>query len=158
MKTTAQITALMLCLVLLAGTLALPRQAQATLGEGVDSVAKDRRAMSAAKGVVTSRNNYTVHEVTSAATTVREYINASGVVFAVAWTGMVFPDLNSLLGSYASEFRDAKRRSPRKHGQKQLKVRGERVTVETWGHMRNLQGRAFLPAMLPEGVTVNEIK
>lgn len=152
-----KITALMLCLVLLAGTLALPRQAQATLGAGPDSVSRDRRALSAAKGATTSRAKYTVQEVTSSAVKVREYLNASGIVFAVAWNGMVHPDLTTLLGSYAGEFGNARRQMPRKPGQKYLKVKAERVTVESWGHMRNLQGRAYLPALLPQGVTSDEI-
>jgi hypothetical protein len=147
----------LLCLGLLAGTLTFPRPTLATLGEGPDSVAKDRRALSATQKSTTSRPKYTVQEVASDATTVREYLNPSGVVFAVAWKGIVHPDLTSLLGSYAGEYRDAKRLSPRKHGQKRTKVQADRVIVETWGHMRSLQGRAYLPALLPEGVKVDEI-
>jgi hypothetical protein len=152
-----KITAFILSLSLLAAPLALPRQAQATLGAGLDSVANDRHALSAAKGASTSRANYSVQEVTSSAVKVREYLNASGVVFAVAWNGMVHPDLTTLLGSYAGEFKNARRQMPRKPGQKYLRVQAERVTVESWGHMRNLQGRAYLPALLPEGVTADEI-
>ena len=147
----------LLCLVLLTGSLLPPRQAQATLGEGAASVTRDRNALSAAKKATTSQANYTVQEVASAATTVREYLSLSGVVFAVAWNGMVHPDLTTLLGSYAGEYRDAKRRSQRQHGQKRSRVEANRVIVETWGHMRNLRGRAYLPALLPEGVSINEI-
>jgi hypothetical protein len=146
-----------LCLVLLVGFLMPPQQAQATLGEGSASVARDRNALSATKKATTSHASYTVQEVASDATTVREYLNLSGVVFAVAWNGMVHPDLTTLLGSYASEYRDAKRRSQRQHGQKRSRVEANRVIVETWGHMRNLRGRAYLPALLPEGVSADEI-
>jgi hypothetical protein len=145
-------------LFLLAGLLALPPQAQATLGEGSDSVARDRHALSATPHATTTHPKYTVQEVASEATTVREYLNSSGVVFAVAWDGLVHPDLTTLMGSYASEYRDAKRQVQRKHGQRQLRVKANRVIVETWGHMRNLQGRAYLPALIPEGVSVDEIK
>lgn len=145
-------------LVLLAGTLSLPPQAQATLGEGPESIAEDCNALSALKRGTFSRTNYTVQEFTTDATAVREYLTPAGVVFAVAWKGLVPPDLTTLLGSYADEFRDAQRKTPRKHGQKQLRIKADRVVVETWGHMRNLQGRAYLPALLPEGVNVHEIK
>ena len=152
-----KIPAFSLCLVLLAGLSCFPRQAQATLGEGADSVARDRHALSASAPTITSHANYTVQEVTSDATTVREYLNLSGVVFAVAWNGMTHPDLSTLLGSYATEYQNAKRQTPRKHGERRSKVQGSRVIVETWGHMRNLQGRAYLPALLPEGVSLDEI-
>ena len=152
-----KIAAFSLCLVLLAGICCFPRQARATLGEGADSVARDRHALSAAAPTITSHANYTVQEVISDAATVREYLNLSGVVFAVAWNGMAHPDLSTLLGSYATEYQNAKRQTPRKHGERRSKVQASRVIVETWGHMRNLQGRAYLPALLPEGVSVNEI-
>jgi len=37
-------------------------------------------------------------------------------------------------------------------------VRTDRVVVEKWGHVRNLQGRAYPPALIPLGVSVDEIK
>ena len=148
---------LSLCLLLMIGVSSFSRQAQATLGEGLDSISKDRKSLSAAKRSTTSRTNYTVQEVASDAMVVREYLTLSGVVFAIAWNGLVHPDLTTLLGSYTSNYRDAKRQLPRKHGQRRLKVKASRVVVETWGHMRNLHGRAYLPGLLPEGVSVDEI-
>jgi len=147
---------LTLCLALLTGLL-LPRPTLATLGEGADSITKDRHALSAAKRASTSHAKYTVQEIASNATTIREYLDLSGVVFAVAWNGMVHPDLTTILGTYAGEYREAKRQTPRKHGLGRSKVQSGQVVVETWGHMRNLQGRAYLPALLPEGVSVDEI-
>jgi hypothetical protein len=32
------------------------------------------------------------------------------------------------------------------------------VVVERWGHMRDLHGRAYLPALLPDGVTVDDLQ
>jgi hypothetical protein len=152
-----RLSTIFLCLGLLTMSLASSRQAYATLGEGADSIAKDRKALSAIKRATTSRANYTVQEVASDATTVREYLTPSGIVFAVAWNGLVHPDLTALLGSYANEFQNAKRRLPRKHGQKRTQVKADRVVVETWGHMRNLQGRAYVPELVPAGVNLDEI-
>jgi len=139
-------------------TLAAPRPSEATLGEAADSVARDGEALSAVTRAAISRANYTVQEITTAATTVREYLTPSGVVFAVAWNGLVHPDLKVLLGSYDEEYRSALCRQPRKYGQRQAQVKSERMIVETWGHMRNLQGRAYLPALVPEGVSLYEIR
>jgi len=146
-----------LCLGLLGMSLSGARQAHATLGEGADSIARDRKALSAAKRATISRAGYTVQEIASEATAVREFITPSGVVFAVAWNGLVHPDLGTLLGSYADEYRSAKRQLPRQHGKRRSRVRSDRMVVETWGHMGNLQGRAYLPALVPEGVKTDEI-
>ena len=152
-----KISAFTLGIVLLAGILALPAPVLATLGEGPDSVEKDRSALSASRHAKASHATYTVQEVATEATTAREYLNLSGVVFAVAWDGLVHPDLTTLLGSYAGEYRDAKRHTQRKRGERRLRVQASSVIVETWGHMRSLRGRAYLPALVPEGVSVDEI-
>ena len=152
-----KIPALTLGIVLLAGILTPPGPVLATLGEGADSVEKDRSALSASRHAKASQATYTVQEVATEGTTVREYLNPSGAVFAVAWDGLVHPDLTTLLGSYAGEYREAKRQTQRKRGEKRLKVQAGSVIVETWGHMRSLRGRAYLPALMPEGVSVDEI-
>lgn len=138
--------------------IASPQLALATLGEPASSVAADRRALGAAHRATMTRGSYTVQEEVSGANTVREYVNASGIVFAVAWQGLRHPDLNQLLGKYFPDFNEAKQRVPRTPGRRQMQVEGNKVVVQTWGHMRDLHGRAFLPALLPSGVTIDEIK
>lgn len=135
-----------------------PGPARATLGEGADSIARDCKALSAVKNSTTSHTRYSVQEVTSDATSVREYLTPAGIVFGLAWNGLVQPDLSVLLGSYAGDYQEAKRQLQRKYGQRRSQVKGDRVVVETWGQMRNLQGRAYDPALIPAGVTANEIK
>jgi hypothetical protein len=146
-----------LTLLLLALAWSSPRKAGATLGEGAASLAKDRKALSSSQTTSSSQANYTVKEIVSDATTVREYLTVSGVVFGLAWNGLAHPDLTTLLGSYASEYQEARQLTRHGRGQRHLRVRGSRVIVESWGHMRNLRGRAYLPALLPEGVSFNEI-
>lgn len=148
----------MLCLALAAPFLAIPLRAHATLGEPAASVETDRKALSAARRTTTTVDGYTVQEVKSDANTVREYVSSSGVVFAIAWNGLSHPDLTPLLGTYAGEYRQALRQTPRVPGRRSLKVKGDRVVVEKWGHMRNLQGRAYVPALIPPGVSLDEIK
>src|SRR5512147_2350920 len=130
----------------------------AALGENVDSVARDRRAMSAAQGATTVRAGYTVQEIVSDSVTVREYISPAGIVFGLAWNGYAPPDLTQLLGSYAREYDDALRKSKRKPGRRHVQIKTNRVVVEKWGHMRNLQGRAYVKALIPQGVSIDEIK
>ena len=135
------------------------QQAQAGLGESTDSVASDRKALSAAKRATTTYNAYTVHEFASDASTVREYVSPSGIVFGIAWNGLAYPDLTPLLGPYNSEYQRALRQEPRKPGLRRYHaVRTDGVVVEKWGNMRNLQGRAYAPTLIPPGVSIDEIK
>jgi Protein of unknown function (DUF2844) len=134
------------------------QRAWATLGETAESVAADRKAFSAVQHAAENRNGYTVQELVSEANDVREYITPSGIVFAVAWNGLSQPDLAALLGAYAGEYRQALQQEPRKRGRRSLQVKTQGVVVEKWGHMRNLQGRAYAPALIPPGVSVDEIK
>ncbi|HXX33005.1 MAG TPA: DUF2844 domain-containing protein [Thermodesulfobacteriota bacterium] len=138
------------------------RGARATLGEPVDSVESDRKMLSAAK--VTSKPlsaahaNYTVYQLEYGGTSVREYASSSGVVFGIAWNGLVHPDLTPLLGTYASEYQEALAQTARRYGERHLEVKAAHVIVQKWGHMRNLQGRAYAPALIPAGVSIHEIK
>jgi hypothetical protein len=149
---------LFLGLGLLAATLAASRPASATLGEAADSVTTDRKALSAAQGATTSPRSYKVQEIVSDSTTIREYISPNDIVFAIAWNGLSNPDLTQLLGSYADEYHQALHKAPRKHGRRFNRVKTNRLVVEKWGHMRNLQGRAFVPNLIPPGVSVDDIK
>lgn len=138
--------------------LATVQRAHGTLGETAASVTRDQRALAAVARSTTTGAAYTVQEMTSASSTVREYLSPSGVVFAVAWNGLVRPDLSVLLGSYNQEYKDALNIQQRRHGKRQAEVKTGRIVVETWGHMRDLQGRAYLPALVPEGVNLYEIR
>ncbi|GFE56829.1 DUF2844 domain-containing protein [Geobacter sp. AOG1] len=137
---------------------AATHDAQAALGKSAASVASDSKALSAVRRTTTARNGFTVHVIVSDANTVREYVSPDGTIFAVAWNGLSHPDLTPLLGSYADEYRQALKQTPRKPGRRYLQVKANRVVVEKWGHMRNLQGRAYVPALIPTGVSVDEIK
>jgi hypothetical protein len=128
------------------------------LGESDDSIASDEKALSAVRGVAAVRKGYTVHEIRSDSTTVREYVSPSGVVFGIAWNGRIHPDLTPLLGTYSGEYNEALGRTPREPGRRPYSVKTDRVVVEKWGHMRNLQGRAYAPALIPPGVSIDEIK
>lgn len=150
--------ALFLCLGLSATVLAPARQALATLGKNAESVESDRKALSGVRRATMARNAYTVQEVVSDANTVREYISSAGIVFAIAWNGLTHPDLAPLLGSYAGDYQSALRQTPHRPGRRHVQIKANRIVVEKWGHMRNLQGRAYAPDLIPSGVSVDEIK
>jgi uncharacterized protein DUF2844 len=145
-------------LIIFATVLVIAKPSIAMLGEPEASVSTDRRALMATQGPVINHHSYQVQEIVSDTTRVREYISLSGIVFAISWNGMAVPDLNALLGSYADDYRTALQEAPREFGRRSRQIKTDRVVVEQWGHMRNLQGRAYAPALIPQGVSIDEIK
>lgn len=151
--------ALFLGLSLSVATFATAQRAQATLGESADSITSDRKALSAVQGAKSFVNGYTIQEIESDSIIIREYVSSAGIVFGIAWNGLIHPDLTPLLGSYAAEYQEAQQQTPRRPGHRPYQVvETNRVIVEKWGHMRNLQGRAYAPALIPLGVSIDEIK
>ncbi|MFZ6645150.1 DUF2844 domain-containing protein [Undibacterium sp. TJN25] len=105
-----------------------------------------------------ARANYSVSESTlSSGTVVREYVASNGSVFAVSWNGPLIPDLQTLLGKHAETLNTAAASKPRA-GNSQLSVSRPEVIIHSGGHMRAYQGRAWVPADLPSGVTADDIQ
>lgn len=144
--------------VLVATAIAIPRAATAALGEPAASLAVDRKALRAVSRGTTDLGRYSVEEIESGSSMIREYLTPDGIVFAIAWQGRAHPDLRLLLGTYSDEYHAAVERTPRLPGSRRLEVKTDRIVVEKWGHMRSLRGRAWAPALLPPGVTVDEIR
>lgn len=142
-----------------AATLALlcATAAQAELGGQVNAAAP-----TAQSGVKTSMRAqlrsdgdtaYTIHEqATENGVVVREFADAGGTVFAVSWHGPVKPNLQQLLGRYFPRLTAA---TP--SGTGPVQVRAEDVVIFSGGHPRALVGRAYVPALIPEGVNINAL-
>jgi uncharacterized protein DUF2844 len=135
----------------------LPR-AWAVLGEAVTSVETDRVALAGQLSIIPAQL-YTIQEITTSELVVREYVSRDTVV-AVAWSGRRPPNLVSLLGSYFQEYEEAAvaaaSNGPRMRGV--TRIQGARVVVETGGHPGNIRGRAYIPSLLPSGVTKEMIQ
>lgn len=131
-------------------------EAVAALGQGPTVAATGARMLAttpAATGL------YTVHEVLLATgTTVREYTDPAGIVFAVSWRGPVLPNLSALLGSYYSTFKvqtDQTRRAGIRRAPVNMAQDG--LVVRSMGRMRNFFGNAYAPALVPTGVSINDV-
>jgi hypothetical protein len=90
-------------------------------------------------------------------TTVREYVDANGTVFAVSWSGPYLPDLKELLGVHFEEM-VAHAAKTQRAGRSQLVLKRSDLVVVSGGHMGAFQGRAWLPGSLPAGFTPDEIQ
>ena len=130
-----------------------------TLGGNLDSVQSDQARMMAA---LKSREaiGYTVHEMrTPAGVVIRQYVSRAGRVFGVAWQGPFMPDMRQLLGAYFPQFSAAAKRQRESHvGRHLLNIQEPGLVAESNGHMRAYSGRAYDPALLPEGVHGNDVR
>ncbi len=152
-----------------------PGTAMATLGGSAQSIAADQQTLG---GQVRELNRlqstpggqalqeqtpapsnpaYTVEQIsTPTGVTVKEYLSANGTVFGVSWRGPRPPNLSQLLGSYFAEYKTAAASPRAQRGH--LLIQTENLVVETGGHMRDLRGRAYVPGLLPPGVSADEIQ
>lgn len=96
-----------------------------------------------------SGSSYThVQRQLDSGTTVHEYVDASGTVFAVAWSGPFLPDLRELLGRH---FAALTAQEAAARGRGAVKVQQPGLVIVSAGRMGAFQGRAWLPQMLPAG-------
>ncbi|MFI5304207.1 MAG: DUF2844 domain-containing protein [Nitrospiria bacterium] len=137
----------------------LPSLAFAVLGEPKESVESDRQKMSGLRETIVLPQ-YSVEIINASGLTVHEYVAQDGTIFAVTWKGNKFPDLASLFGSYFNEFQqalsDSKKSGPRRRGS--LNLKSANIVVNSGGHQPNLWGRAYLPSLLPAGVTEEQVQ
>jgi hypothetical protein len=137
--------------------LALAFPAWASLGDNVTSVQNDKVHM---KGTLRSvaAQRYVKHEIhVPTGQLVREFVSPDGTVFGVAWEGPCQPDLQQVLGSYFEPMKQAVAAQQR-HGHGPIFVETSDFVFQQGGHIRSFHGRAYVPAMVPQGVDVTEIQ
>jgi hypothetical protein len=135
----------------------------AALGQPASSVQTDQRMLGAAPGAVSALTQqpagagYSVAQLqTSAGTTVLEYLRPDGIVFGVSWRGPQPPDLSVLLGSYFTRYQSG---TPQVAGSIRYQtVTADDLVVQTGGHMLDLWGRAYVPSLLPAGVSEEVVR
>jgi len=143
--------------------------AQAALGGNAASVNTDRAALAptgtasaaaSSTSATTGTSAYTVQSLVDAGgTTIHEYLDSSGTVFAIAWAGPFMPNLSQLLGTYFASYTSAVAaneasqtvRSP-------AAIDTGELVVKSGGHMQAFRGKAYLKNRLPGGFTVDKIR
>lgn len=130
----------------------------AVLGDPASSVEADRLALAGQIQTIPAPR-YIIQEITTSEYVVREYVSGN-TVFAVAWRGKRPPNLASLLGAYFQEYQEASMAAastgPVRRGG--TRIQAPDLIVETGGHAGDVRGRAYLPSLLPPGVTVETIQ
>lgn len=146
-------------LFLLGIILASTRPASAELGGGLDSVYRDSARMNASIQV-RNAERYRIYEITTAAgTTVREFVSPTGTVFGIAWEGHFVPEMKQLLGASFEPYSTAVRAQTSKYaGRRPLSIHSPTLVFESAGHMGWYYGRAYIPEIVPQGSTQQEIR
>jgi hypothetical protein len=150
--------ALALCAFSLSGALMLPAPALAHLGGDTDSVNTDRQVFRAVLRS-TPMQQYDLHEITTeAGTVVHEYATRQGTVFAVTWRGALPPDLQQLFGKYYEQYQTAAAARMRPGMHRQLNITGADLVVQSTARLRAFGGRAYIPSLVPAGVSIAELQ
>lgn len=130
----------------------------AGLGGDAASVVADGAASKGSVNSVTGQQ-YDIEEINAdTGVQVREYLNRDGVVFAVSWTGPVLPDLQRLLGIHFAAYTAALAALEHPGLHRSWRVASPDLVVESAGHLRAYTGRAYLPALIPTGVSRVELR
>lgn len=99
---------------------------------------------------------------TSDGTVVREYVYKDSV-FAVAWNGPVIPDLAQLFGhaNYAiyGNAVSAQHKAHSTHSNRRaLTVSEPTLVVHSYGRVPHFTGSAYIPGLIPAGVSTTDIQ
>lgn len=131
----------------------------AALGELAESIENDRAAMKG-EGHSKPGKGYSLETITTAGLTITEYVSSDGVVFAVTWKGTGAPDLRLLFGPYFDEYQegliDLQHKKPR--SKKPLMLKTAHLVIERVGSSRSMWGRAFVPALVPPAISLEDIR
>ncbi|MGR2681154.1 MULTISPECIES: DUF2844 domain-containing protein [Chromobacterium] len=88
---------------------------------------------------------------------IREFVRqADGVVFAVTWQGASLPDMRQLLGDYFSSYVSSQQSN--RAGLNRLEGRKAGLTVISGGRARAFFGLAYVPALVPAGLDIDQLK
>ena len=140
------------------GALLLPLPAAAHLGGDSDSVDADRQQLSAELRSIPMQQ-YNLHEIrTASGTLVHEYATRQGTVFAVTWQGPLPPDLHQLFGDYYPRYQAAAAAQVRPGMHRQLNIAAADLVVQSTGRLRAFRGVAYIPSLLPAGVSAADLQ
>jgi len=131
--------------------------AYGALGGRADSTDVDQKMLHARKSVRPGAE-FTVHELElPSGTQVREYVDADGRVFAVAWRGSTLPDLKQIFGEdYLKAFLSSPPEQHTRH--KSRTVREPGLVARSSGSGRFFTGFAYIPSLMPRTVREEDIR
>jgi hypothetical protein len=134
----------------------LAQPARAALGGTADSVESDRVSMKALTRPVPTGALRKQELQLPSGTVVTEYLGSDGLVYGVTWHGPTLPNLQLILGNYFANLKTAASQPAVRR--RLVRVNSPDIVIESSGKMRAFTGRAWVPPMLPAGVTAADIQ
>jgi hypothetical protein len=134
----------------------LPQPARAALGGAADSVESDRLSMKALTRPAPTGALRKQELQLPSGTVVTEYLGSTGQVYAVTWHGPTLPNLQLVLGNYFGSLKAAAGQPAVRR--RLVRVNTPDIVIESGGKMRAFAGRAWVPNLLPSGVTPADIQ
>jgi hypothetical protein len=133
--------------------------AMAVLGGDAATIHDDQRRMKAARKT-TAAGGVQIHEISSPdGSTVKEFVAANGIVFAVVWHTRLKPDLEQLLGRHHADYAAAASEAMKRPGiQRNVVLRRGDVVVQSSGHLNAFVGKAYVPSLIPAGFSIDDIR
>jgi hypothetical protein len=98
-------------------------------------------------------SNYSVSTTIENGTTIKEFINNSGLVFAVNWSGQMMPDIKALLGQYQPNSQNHSM-----GGLHSSLYKDANLVIYKTGNMRLNQGVAYVKDLIPTSFDLNNLK
>jgi hypothetical protein len=134
------------------GGLGVAGPARATLGGDVASVAANQQRLGGAHEVHGLASGERHDLELPSGIVVHEYVSASGAVYAIAWRGPRMPDLRELMGPYFAQL--THQDSHFQGGHHRMRIVGADLVIQSSGHRRSFEGRAWVPSLVPAGINV----
>jgi len=132
----------------------------AVLGGDIGSVQADQVRMKATRIANNDAQGGTVHEIRMPdGSSIRQFVNSRGVVYAVAWSTRLKPDFAQLLGRHSAEFDAGVSADLRSPGIKRSAfVDRDDLVVNSAGRLGAFVGRAWLKSQVPVGTRSDAIR
>ena len=137
-----------------------PHSTLATLGQTEASIQADQRLLSGLLEKTRTTSTFKISEMkTNRSSKILQYINLSGSVFGVTWTGEDPGEIDALLGTFAQPYHDFEMANPKQR----LFIPYRKITlngaiVEFWHTRKQVKGRAYIPMAIPLGMKVDQIQ
>ena len=133
--------------------------AWAVLGGDAASLPAEQARMHAARATASAGSGATVHELRLPdGASIRHFVNAQGIVYAVAWSTRLKPDFAQLLGRHEADF-TAGAAALRQPGlQRSASVDRGDLVVQSAGRPGAFVGKAWLKSQLPAGTSADAIR
>ena len=134
--------------------------AWAVLGGGMADVQTDQARMHATRASASAAPGVSVHDLRLPdGSSIRQFVNARGVVFAVAWSTRMKPDFAQLLGRYAADFDAGAEPALRQPGLKRsVAVDHGDLVLHSGGRPGAFVGKAWLKSQRPTDVSADAIR